>query len=113
MKASELRIGNYIIYDGEEIRLDVILFSKILKYNWANICEPIPLTEEWFFNFGLVKEAQSLFKSHYNKGALFYEDERCFYLFNINHIKYVHQLQNLYFALTGTELELKDTKTIK
>ena len=26
----------------------------------------------------------------------------------IPHIKYVHQLQNLYFALTGEELTIKD-----
>jgi hypothetical protein len=26
----------------------------------------------------------------------------------INHIKHVHQLQNLYFALTGEELTIKD-----
>jgi hypothetical protein len=70
--------------------------------------EPIPLTEEWLLKFG--------FKDRYDywkKGGvkmvwssrivrtgerLGIRHKKC------DHIVYVHQLQNLYFALTGEEL---------
>ncbi len=95
--------------------------------------KPIPLTEEWLVNFGFVLnhknvETHSKGYSIYNKEA--YLDifirvrpsEKYFHdffsVFNhsmcnpielnfIRKVKHVHQLQNLYFALTGKELTLK------
>lgn len=75
--------------------------------------EPIPLTEEWLEKFGFEKNENGLYK-------LFNQSEVPILLngdlngwtcdginFSINNTQYVHQLQNLYFALTNEELKLK------
>jgi hypothetical protein len=128
MKANELRIGNLInciIYDeddnGDEKKIEAvgkfIGFDPFESFWWVE-CDlvreyydefaPIPLTEEWLVRFG--------FKKIITAGSIFQFSE--FHVQNFsplgffecrNHIKieHVHQLQNLYFALTGEELELK------
>ena len=124
MKATELRIGNYYQYAGD----NGIIYTQVkeIKHNQFGllgdfdgvnfeICKPIPLTEEWLLKFG--------FKAHT------YEDEVFGYVLNdfgyINEyqfrirnfidfegiiipkaIKTVNQLQNIYVALTGEELSL-------
>ena len=112
MDAKELRIGNNIEYCGT----DFIVISEMigLAEEDNNIFEPIPLTEEWLFKFGFQIDDKdecyiydtvhlvSLYKginggyqriiNGYNDGV------------ELNH---VHQLQNLYFALTGEELKQK------
>jgi len=118
MKAKELRIGNWINYKGNPCRFD------IGDYYEANhndeflelLVKPIPLTEEWLLKFGFEKIVMNNMIDiiHYqNKDCWIYlikdvfelelivEDER---LNLYRNWKYVHQLQNLYFALTGEEL---------
>ena len=130
MKASELRIGNSIIQDGDFVfvtgwRLEFIGKNK-LEY------KPIPLTEEWLVKLGFEKLKEyddgeniiiqygksiivgddthdeklviSLPFNHCEIGD--YQDDSA-YILNIT-IDYVHQLQNLYFTLTNKELEIKD-----
>ena len=76
--------------------------------------EPIPLTEEWLLNFGAMGAIVSdeylqidtdaiyiLFKIE-TKEVGFYADGN---FMCIKNLKYVHELQNLYFALTKTELQ--------
>jgi hypothetical protein len=71
-------------------------------------CKPIPLTEEWLLRFGFEKKYKN-----YEMGDFMFFKGSCsrisykLSLIGIN-IKHVHQLQNLYFALTGEELKLKD-----
>lgn len=121
MEAKELRIGNFVNFndDGEIKQIKVLgidLFggwnSVIYDENIPDIemcdIEPIPLTEEWIFNFGVKIEELNLpysYEFYCNNGYLrILRDEKnrkC------TRIKYVHQLQNLYFALTGEELTLK------
>lgn len=77
--------------------------------------EPIPLTEEWLLKFGFEK-----IKSDYEEAESydFYNENLYFNMANqsikINGIyaisfipEHVHQLQNLYYALTNEELKLK------
>lgn len=99
MKASELRIGNYV-KDPYNNTIRLVSVDKD-----ASMIRPIPLTEEWLLKFGFEKSGD-----HYNKWV---DDVRAFILLNdftlcdIDlkvEIKYVHQLQNLYFALTGKEI---------
>ena len=77
---------------------------------------PIKLTEEWLLKFGfsvrksLGFEAYDLddtYTIYYNTTATPYGFELSFGVDFEIEIKHVHQLQNLYFALTGDELELK------
>jgi hypothetical protein len=122
MKRTELRIGNWIDWNGE---LGVI--SQLLELEVAFKCgesdlykslKPIPLTEEWLLKFGFKKDTKYDWELKVN-GVLFYgmcDDSQpintgigILNLPNsIINIKHVHQLQNLYFALTGEELTIKN-----
>ena len=117
MKGSELRIGNYYMfadYNGivarkvREIKSNE--FGLIGDYDGTNyeICKPIRLTEEWLLKFGFYKNDE-LFTIEWNEFSfsIFDFDNGKFAInnsFNYVDINYVHQLQNLYFALTGEEL---------
>ena len=132
IKSKELRLGNYILgfyedEDGLEENEDV-LFEAICKvtsldcsgfldfniYVESDDCnvevyekfEGIELTEEWLLKFGFKRFPWGLVKDN----LLFKDDLKCSYLilqvangFEVK-VKYVHELQNLYFALTGSEL---------
>ena len=117
MKATELRIGNYIDYTTErEIVTMQITYEYIrLIHNGNKNFKPIKLTEEWLLKFG--------FKAHTYEDEVFgyvlndfgYINEYQFRIHNFidfdaiiipKAIKTVNQLQNLYFALTGEELSL-------
>ncbi len=118
MKASELRIGNYVhmdmsIDDIEVVRLkigDLALFAIE-----ATELYPIPLTEEWLLKFGFEKKYQTFeFKGlnidgtvvhfSFDKWRSEYDIENCDFTEIPAECKHVHQLQNLYFALTNEEL---------
>ena len=119
MKANELRIGNLILLDGvNELYLDGIgedeVHSSEGGYLEVERIEGIPLTEEWLLKFGFIKCLPG--------GSLFMLDGFSVYVFGSegmyegrNHIKieYVHQLQNLYFALMDDELTLSEARQDK
>lgn len=125
MKASELRIGNYISYHGIHIAVNGIIGSTIFyeggKYFDSNTMgyepyQPIPVTEEWLLRFGFKKTEDTLFgmdefRMHgYSFALSNLSLENGFGIINEHPTKYVHQLQNLYFALTGEELTYKETE---
>jgi len=110
MKASELRIGNYIEVNGEIRQVTsgiIVTIDTISKPD----TKPIPLTEEWLLKFGFDEKGIG-----YAKGFIYlwhYDDGIFLELVSDSNshntpLKYVHQLQNLYFALTGEELTIKD-----
>ena len=128
MEASELRIGN--LFDGMgmiqivfEI-LDNTDRGRIIQkgYEHLILCKEngnqykpieintIPLTEEWLLKFGFEK------LEHIQLGVLYLKSQlriKPSFMFaqwrgaSVGKIDYVHQLQNLYFALCGEELEIK------
>lgn len=116
MKSSELRLGNLILFRGNLICLDTNyeLFKSLVDISRDDKrYKPIPLTEEWLLKFGFVK------KNGYGLvflfGNLFYSVEtKEYFMFQYHDlrikIKHVHQLQNIYFALTSEELILKSEK---
>ena len=124
IKANELRIGNKLNFLGDvvtfknitEIREDGIFWIKTFepKIESKNFhFKPIEITEEWLLKFGFKKRKNRHLFHWENKIVISeYKDEfeNFFYPktgYDIrfsNEIKYVHQLQNLYFALTGAEL---------
>jgi hypothetical protein len=70
--------------------------------------KPIPLTEEWLLKFGFSKKVDYLLQKRgfsicFEKHGDIFE---CFLESIGIEIEYVHQLQNLYFALTNEELIL-------
>lgn len=114
MKASELRIGNLVkvpTTDGSDVFTQIEPSNYCHEWNSEISIEsynPIPLTEEWLVKFGFVK-TEDIFKNIYHSIEKF-QMENINYFVGITETKllYVHQLQNLYFALTGEELTLKE-----
>ena len=102
MDCKELRIGNWVYFklDDEYIQFDY----SMLEWDNANDIHAIPLTEEWLVKFGFVDNCKNGYEIvNHNPGYYFLDNEGGF--INDCPILYVHQLQNLYFALTGEELE--------
>jgi len=126
MKATELRIGNYIIYNGclkfNENDVNIINGGNIHKMeqsiDYREEYEPIPLTEEWLLRFGFKKDTAEHCYMHkgFPSGIYFVIDAEWAICGDFNECtyirlpKYVHQLQNLYFALTENELTIKTEK---
>lgn len=124
MKANELRIGN-LIYDPIEIGGNVTTIKRIEtdedEYSgYLDHCNPIPLTEEWLVKFGFKKLDSDIIVYGKTFGVFDGEDYSDGFILSKYKdgnfytsagrkliVKYVHQLQNLYFALTGEELIIK------
>lgn len=110
MKSNELRIWNWLSWDGDYAQWNLYNF-KDLEFTDSYIeAEPIPITEEWLFKFGFEKSEylENIYKYKIYNVSLDKFGDLHFYFFGIHDcsrkIKYVHELQNLYFSLTGQEL---------
>jgi len=119
-KASELRIGNLVLHNGDVVTVEAIQpkpnganihakrFGMSDRYEGITGFEPVLLTEGWLLKCGLVK------KDNYflNEDPVIYVDVKDggFYVdypsdsSRLRRLEYVHQLQNLYHALTDKEL---------
>ena len=122
MKAKELRIGNYVkgnlidvatitgIFNNglciEEMPLNLSTNDGFMTLSIDNFA-PIPLTEEWLLKFGIDNDKEV------DNFPVWVDNGFCSIELYGGHetrhpCKYVHQLQNLYFALTGEELTIKE-----
>ena len=121
MKTKELRLGNLVTTDymtGSAFEVTAIHTGRIYFQSIAEnfqsdtipiYIKPIPLTEEWLLKFGFFKKARCYFLYKDLKITVC-DGKFYFFTFHFNvELKYVHQLQNLYFALTGEELTIKET----
>ena len=125
MEASELRIGNWIntiegLTQIKGMTEEGIMATSIMDGGdllaWG---DPISLTEEWLLRFGFEKiggylwDCKKLGENRFlnNPFSPTHFEVRGF--IPKSHIQYVHQLQNLYFALTGEELTIKRYEKIK
>ena len=134
MKVQELRIGNWIESDNDFFQIETLQSKNHWKFNGNKgdieinfidknkntyYCElkyinPVPITEEWLVKFGFKKDKYyntefAEYRTSYEKD-LFVLKENFEYLNYTNlkcKLEFVHQLQNLYFALTQTELQIK------
>jgi hypothetical protein len=107
MDIKELRVGN-LLYNGFNELIEV---KNISHYNTSGFLletlKPIELTEEWLQKFGFELYDSVEFRHFYRKNDFDLNQDYQPIDFDCIEIKYVHQLQNLYFALTGKELEIK------
>lgn len=118
MKAQELRVGNYVQLEDKFIEIDIESFSNknIMDLPLTEWCQPILLTEDWLLKFGFYIVNPSFSnKIYYNKIRPELEIRLSGNEYNLGiesewlkEIKYVHELQNLYFVLTGEELNKKE-----
>ncbi len=131
MKATELRIGNWVrlnVRPIENYQVTQILEKGVncgdvgFLYDMA---EPILLTEEWLerFKFNQFDDSDFFIPLDSDKSLILMNVRGYWYPriqqeaemshqyiqeVNLNYIKHVHKLQNLYHALTGQELTIKE-----
>jgi spore maturation protein CgeB len=115
MKPQELRIGNIVLRNGFLLEHKDKYEQIIVSHNDITACvvdnssfKPIPLTEEWILKFGFISNA---YKDRYELKNIHIECDKTngftdLWIEKMPHIKYVHQLQSLYFFLCGEELTI-------
>ncbi|AGO48342.1 hypothetical protein Phi10:1_gp001 [Cellulophaga phage phi10:1] len=113
MNATELRIGNYVnsLYESSTKVKSIVESTEWgghyieTENNKTSIMavEPIPLTEDWLECFGVLKPEYP----YSFEVAIIGGDYRAIWNGIMKEVKYVHELQNLYFALIGKELTTK------
>ena len=118
MDVHEMRIGNWYSEFGmnyEKVNWIVLqhIHESIESFIWV---QPIPLTEKWLLKFGFkwkqIKDLSSytlpkleLYQYSSNNNKIFFE-----YADGEVELKYVHQLQNLYWELCGEEFKMEGEK---
>lgn len=119
MKSQELRIGNLVNYEqtihiitgiAKNHTSSVWVGDLTLKYIHKNEwIKPIKINEWWLLMLGLIK--QEGWQNNYSNGLitleLNYSKTRWYDVKNNIPLDYVHELQNLYYCLTGNELDTK------
>ena len=132
INANELRIGN-LITDPEfpsipsivdEIQNDGFIVTTFNDHLTNKLATPIELTDQWLLDFGFKKWGRDDIKStvSFEKGIINFQkyDDNNSYGWMWEkleenkpsswkpkvEIKFVHQLQNLWFCLTGFELSV-------
>ena len=118
LRKTELRIGNLVTdkWSVGKYPFKIVSLGKTICHYFGHQkfsakyedLEPIPLNKEWLLKFGFEKDnelnfVKFSFKVHFwsNYNSYMYG-----WIGGNIEIKYVHQLQNLYFALTGEELTI-------
>lgn len=137
IKKQELRVGNFVLCQGKVITVESIYdqginleigpelygdwrceYDGYFEYEWFEkaLIEPIELTEEWLNSFNFINSYDgNLDRWHYGINPITKDwmieikNIGIGFFYQNGHFKvpYVHTLQNLYFALTGEELLLK------
>ena len=126
MRAQDLRIGNLVNYGINIVPIKSIHIESVLKdsavvyielnkklsHYCVNIedISPIPLTEDWLLKFGFESNP---YQDRYENGKIHIECDKTkeitqLWIDGMPHIQFIHQLQNLYFALTGEELKIQN-----
>lgn len=127
MKASELRIGNWVLLNEEFLKVESVASNRAYEYNGAytaielsdkdshtlyigESCEGIPLTEEILLKAGFIKSDMDGYY-YYNSLLVMYKRFEFFGLvgasLSFREIKYVHELQNRIYDLLGQELNIE------
>ena len=110
MKATDLRIGNLVLrkdlFDNKQKFKETIVCHNAITACYTNNdnFQPIPLTEEWLLKFGLKSELNGYYYIDdfviSLDGYVYFGIEEKY----IRSIEFVHDLQNLYYAIKGEEL---------
>ena len=121
MKAIELRIGNYISVKNMGVDLPAII-ERGVEIDAANEYNPVPLTEELLLKAGFSSDGykDGYIGKDFVSGQMTLSFVLCnpfakgdwndCYTFDLRDsmfksLRYVHELQNLYFLLTNSELQ--------
>ena len=121
MKQNEIRVGNWL-NDPRPFNEDTKKFFKMTDNGYFKVTardiqfaeeyKPIPLTEEILLKCRFKKDTKGVLVLNKNIYSLILWGGEVSVYLKIDEsvlsieINYLHQLQNLYFALTGQELEI-------
>jgi len=128
--AKELKISNKVqdnngfIFDVVSIFKDSTVYcdfkgneGDVCKFDTNNPCQGIPLTEEILLKCGFILKgiifrinngSSHQFDINYSPSKdMFYYESSSYSILRQFEVKYLHQMQNLYFALTGKELNFE------
>lgn len=123
MEAKELRIGNWVQFRHTETPVLITLADFVREYKEEHLedYEPIPLTKEWLDKFNMFNGKEYAYGNYplrmgnyaisdvsdiFDKGWSIGIEGSDGWMFLVC-VKYVHQLQNVIFALTGDVLTEK------
>ena len=107
IKANELRIGNYVFDKLKQCLIKIHSANGISNVESnPNEYNPVEITEEMLLKLGFDKKNNGeLINSGYSiTFSTFGYPHFWISEFSYIIILYIHELQNLYFALTGSEL---------
>ena len=133
----DLRVGNYLMRDGVMVKIDARSIFDIWNDVGIDKLgyEPILLTKDWLLRFGFREEEKSPSHNHENYYSIWIMDYKYSFAYasfrndwgfyhsytDANNdeyndrfdfiscgIKYVHELQNLYYSLVHEELSCND-----
>lgn len=120
MEAKKLRLGNIVrskingISKVEQIGSSInseYVGGRSLEGNyWENSYLPVEINEQWLIDFGFRKDEETNYRWFMEDWLAYDLDDNCIRIsdsWEFGKKKYVHELQNLFFAITGRELELK------
>lgn len=119
MKANDVRLKNLVKYQGEVYQIAAITeeypYLNTTEFGdgvveWSNL-QGVEITEEWLLKFGFTKSfAVTNFAIQIEAGVMDLMPSNIigYYVYIEDNwictIEYVHELQNLYFIITGQEL---------
>lgn len=112
MTANELRIGNLVKYSdgGGHTELSALAIHYFERGNIE--VEPMPLTEEWLIRLGFTRDDETDYRWYLLDKSIAYDaDDNCIRIVDswaFGKRYFVHEIQNLIFALTGEELTIKE-----
>jgi|688.fasta_scaffold1177204_1 hypothetical protein len=114
-KVTDFRIGNIVLQNGNITIIDSLERSlndwERTNHKRTMDTEPIPIDKQWLQKFGFINQKYEHFFLEVNgfsiefdilKGSVYHS----FLEGRTINIHYVHELQNLYFSLTGKELSV-------
>ena len=129
MKVNELRIENYVNIEGDVVKVKEIYEKSIYyangeyeSYATEDFIHPIELTEEVLVKIGFKKNTIygsviEYFPIDDNLASIFCTKEKQNIRIQVvrkntsetiaKYIKYLHELQNIYYCLTNEELEVE------
>lgn len=118
MKASELRIGNLVEYLGCVATVVGVHYHRIGVLGYTSHEDnftPIPITEEWLKKGGYERDEHGFWDDPKNGRIRYHKDHGWKILTHwvrewvgIKSPEFVHEWQNLTYALTGRELQFTE-----
>ena len=117
LEAKELRLGNYIYKLDTPVRVEVETFRNVKAMLFPY--SPIPITEEILIKCGIERASWRESSPLYlNGNKTSHPDVISISLYSnfcrikivdktVRTLKYLHELQNLYFARTGEDFEIE------